>query len=77
MLEGKAVVEETDMPLKMQIQAMSCASKALDLYDVYDCRSIACHIKKVHHFLSLSLSSLDCVVLVLIFWFTPISGEKG
>ena len=50
MLEGKGVVEETDMPLKMQIQAMSYASQALDLYDVCDCRSIAGYIKKVHYF---------------------------
>ncbi|XP_015954294.1 uncharacterized protein LOC107478677 [Arachis duranensis] len=46
MLEGKGMVKETDMPLKMQIQAMACASKALDLYDVNDCISIAAHIKK-------------------------------
>lgn len=53
MLEGKAVVKETDMPLKMQIQTMSYASQALDLFDVHDCISIAGHIKKVHnHFYS-------------------------
>ncbi|KAJ7969601.1 Dynein light chain [Quillaja saponaria] len=46
MLEGKAVIKETDMPLKMQIQAMASASHALDLYDVSDCISIAAHIKK-------------------------------
>ncbi|MED6167830.1 hypothetical protein PIB30_006479 [Stylosanthes scabra] len=46
MLEGKGMVKETDMPLKMQIQAMASASKALDLYDVHDCISIAAHIKK-------------------------------
>ncbi|KAL9264240.1 Dynein light chain LC6, flagellar outer arm-like protein [Drosera capensis] len=46
MLEGKALIEDTDMPLKMQIQAMASASQALDLYDVLDCRSIAAHIKK-------------------------------
>ncbi|KAK4395245.1 Dynein light chain LC6, flagellar outer arm [Sesamum angolense] len=46
MLEGKALIEDTDMPLKMQIQAMACASQALDLYDVLDCKSIAAHIKK-------------------------------
>ncbi|KAL1318660.1 hypothetical protein HN51_070978 [Arachis hypogaea] len=46
MLEGKAMVKETDMPGKMQIQAMSFASQALDLYDVHDCKSIAGHIKK-------------------------------
>ncbi|XAR53346.1 Dynein ATPase [Bertholletia excelsa] len=46
MLEGKAVVKETDMPMKMQVQAMVSASEALDLYDVFDCISIAAHIKK-------------------------------
>ncbi|XP_042395302.1 dynein light chain LC6, flagellar outer arm-like isoform X2 [Zingiber officinale] len=46
MLEGKAMIQDTDMPLKMQLQAMSCASVALDLFDVLDCKSIAAHIKK-------------------------------
>lgn len=54
MLEGKALIEDTDMPVKMQIQAMAAASQALDVYDVFDCRSIAAHIKKVSPFLSLS-----------------------
>lgn len=47
MLEGKAKVEETDMPMKMQMQAMRIASQSLDLFDVFDCTSIAAHIKKV------------------------------
>jgi len=47
MLEGKALVEDTDMPVKMQLQAMSCASEALDLFDVLDCKGIAAYIKKV------------------------------
>ncbi|XP_074592656.1 uncharacterized protein LOC141848519 [Curcuma longa] len=46
MLEGKAMIQDTDMPLKMQLQAMSSASEALDLFDVLDCKSIAAHIKK-------------------------------
>ncbi|CAO2197535.1 unnamed protein product, partial [Urochloa humidicola] len=46
MLEGKARVEDTDMPAKMQAQAMEAASRALDRFDVLDCRSIAAHIKK-------------------------------
>lgn len=54
MLEGKAMVKETDMPVKMQNQAMSFASQALDLYDVNDCISIAGHIKKVHVTFTLS-----------------------
>lgn len=51
MLEGKALIEDTDMPAKMQIQAMASASEALDLYDVLDYKSIAAHIKKVTFFL--------------------------
>lgn len=47
MLEGKALVKETDMSPKMQIHAMAAASHALDLYDVSDCISVAAHIKKV------------------------------
>lgn len=47
MLEGKGIIKETDMPVKMQIQAMASASQALDLYDVVDCISIAAYIKKV------------------------------
>jgi hypothetical protein len=50
MLEGKATIEDTDMPSKMQIQAMAYASQALDLFDVLDCKSIAAHIKKVTFF---------------------------
>ncbi|KAM0938578.1 putative dynein ATPase [Dioscorea sansibarensis] len=46
MLEGKALIQDTDMPAKMQLQAMSSASEALDLFDVLDCKSIAAHIKK-------------------------------
>uniref|UniRef100_A0A453QHW3 Dynein light chain n=1 Tax=Aegilops tauschii subsp. strangulata TaxID=200361 RepID=A0A453QHW3_AEGTS len=47
MLEGKAVVEDTDMPARMQAAATSAASRALDLFDVDDCRAIAGHIKTV------------------------------
>lgn len=47
MLEGKAMVKETDMGEKMQRKAMACASQALDLFDISDCISIAAHIKKV------------------------------
>ncbi|PPE02545.1 hypothetical protein GOBAR_DD00439 [Gossypium barbadense] len=46
MFEGKALVDDSDMPLNMQIEAMSFASQALDLYDVFDCISIAGYIKK-------------------------------
>ncbi|XP_038981433.1 dynein light chain LC6, flagellar outer arm-like [Phoenix dactylifera] len=46
MLEGKATIQDTDMPIEMQFQAMSSASEALDLFDVSDCTSIAAHIKK-------------------------------
>ncbi|CAK9224071.1 unnamed protein product [Sphagnum troendelagicum] len=46
MLEGKAVIGETDMPQKMQEHAMRCASEALDLHEISDCKDIACYIKK-------------------------------
>ncbi|XP_047307157.1 dynein light chain 1, cytoplasmic-like [Impatiens glandulifera] len=46
MLEGKGLIEDTDMPEKMQMQVMAAASQGLDLYDVVDCKSIAAHIKK-------------------------------
>ncbi|WOL08337.1 dynein light chain LC6, flagellar outer arm [Canna indica] len=46
MLEGKAMIMDTDMPAKMQLQAMSSASQALDLFDVLDCKHIAAFIKK-------------------------------
>ncbi|PRQ43104.1 putative dynein ATPase [Rosa chinensis] len=46
MLEGKAVVRETDMPTLMQSHAMELAYKALDLHEVSDCRSIAHYIKQ-------------------------------
>ncbi|KAL6537526.1 hypothetical protein OROMI_026060 [Orobanche minor] len=46
MLEGKALIEDSDMPLKMQIQALASASQALDMYDVLDCKSMAANIKK-------------------------------
>ncbi|MCH97371.1 dynein light chain LC6 flagellar outer arm-like, partial [Trifolium medium] len=44
LLSGKAMIEDTDMPSKMQIQAMAYASEALDLFDVLVCKSIAAHI---------------------------------
>ncbi|KAG8070519.1 hypothetical protein GUJ93_ZPchr0006g44418 [Zizania palustris] len=45
MLEGKARVEDTAMPSRMQATATSAASRALDLFDIVDCRAIAGHIK--------------------------------
>lgn len=73
MLEGKGMIKETDMEVKMQIHAMSCASQALDLYDVSDCVSVAAHIKKVllcvllacllfHVVIFLSFQLIDTVV---------------
>lgn len=44
------------MPVKMQVLAMSAASRALDLFDVSDCRSIAAHIKKVRYNMTASVS---------------------
>ncbi|CAJ2666620.1 unnamed protein product [Trifolium pratense] len=47
MINGLSMIEDTDMPSKMQIQAMAYASEALDLFDVLDCKYIAAHIKKL------------------------------
>ncbi|XP_015581265.1 dynein light chain 1, cytoplasmic [Ricinus communis] len=46
MLEGKAIVQETDMPEVMQSQVMELAYQALDLHEVSDCQSIARYIKQ-------------------------------
>lgn len=56
MLEGKARVEDTDMPARMQAAATTAASRALDLFDVADCRGIAGHIKTARPPLWLSLA---------------------
>lgn len=47
MLEGKAIVKETDMLQTMQQNALHLAAKALDLYDVTESTEIARFIKKV------------------------------
>lgn len=47
MLEGKAVVWETDMIQVMQSHVMELAYTALDLQEVSDCQSIAHYIKQV------------------------------
>lgn len=47
MLEGKAVIGETDMLQTMQQDALRLASKALDAFDVTDSTEIARFIKKV------------------------------
>ncbi|KAF5788471.1 putative dynein ATPase [Helianthus annuus] len=60
MLEGKAYVKDTDMPLKMQVHAMDSASQALDLYDVVECTTIAAYIKK--EFDSVYGGGWQCVV---------------
>ncbi|GMP85566.1 hypothetical protein CsSME_00038666 [Camellia sinensis var. sinensis] len=46
MLEGKAVVRETDMEEAMQSHVMELAYQALDLHEVSDCQSIAHYIKQ-------------------------------
>ncbi|KAI8560599.1 hypothetical protein RHMOL_Rhmol04G0270500 [Rhododendron molle] len=46
MLEGKAVVRETDMPEALQSHGMELAYQALDLHEVSDCQSIAHFIKQ-------------------------------
>lgn len=47
MLEGKAIVGETDMPDTMKSHAMELAYQALDLHEVADYQSIAHYIKQV------------------------------
>lgn len=47
MLEGKAVVQEADMPEMLQNHVMELAYQALDLHEVSDCQSIAHYIKQV------------------------------
>lgn len=47
MLEGKAVVGETDMLQTMQQDALHLAAKALDIFDVTESTDIARFIKKV------------------------------
>ena len=52
MLEGKAVVRETDMPEAMQSHVMELAYEALDLHEVSDFQSIANYIEQVCSYLS-------------------------
>ncbi|XP_057842518.1 uncharacterized protein LOC131051935 [Cryptomeria japonica] len=47
MLEGRGVIESTDMAEELQRHAMLFASEALDLFDISQCQNIACHIKKL------------------------------
>lgn len=49
MLEGKAVIGETDMLQTMQQDALKLAAKALDAFDVTDSTDIACYIKQVYN----------------------------
>ncbi|KAK4576498.1 hypothetical protein RGQ29_027167 [Quercus rubra] len=46
MLEGKAVIGETDMLQTMQQDALNLAAKALDIFDVTEATEIARFIKK-------------------------------
>ncbi|XP_022735140.1 dynein light chain 2, cytoplasmic-like [Durio zibethinus] len=46
MLEGKAVIGETDMLQTMQQDALDLAAKALDFFDVTEATGIARFIKK-------------------------------
>lgn len=47
MLEGKAVIGETDMLQTMQDDALQLAAKALDFFDVTEATEIARVIKQV------------------------------
>ncbi|CAN6588898.1 unnamed protein product [Malus baccata var. baccata] len=46
MLEGKAVIVETDMLQTMQQKALDLTSKALDLFDITEATEIGRFIKK-------------------------------
>ena len=48
MLEGKAVVIETDMSEALQSRCLELAYQALDLHEVSDCQAIAQFIKQVY-----------------------------
>lgn len=69
MLEGKAVLQETDMPEMMQRHVMELAHQALDAHEVSDCQSIAHFIKQVylkyHTHLILLLGLEGIIILVL------------
>ncbi|XP_050238219.1 dynein light chain 1, cytoplasmic-like [Mercurialis annua] len=60
MLEGKAIVGETDMIQTMQHDALHLAAKALDIFDVTESTDIACFIKK--DFDRLHGSGWQCIV---------------
>lgn len=47
MLEGKAIIRDTDMPEAMQGHVLELAYQALDLHEVSDCKAVARHIKQV------------------------------
>lgn len=47
MLEGKAVIGDTDMLETTQQDALNLAAKALDIFDVTEATAIARFIKKV------------------------------
>jgi dynein light chain LC8-type len=49
MLEGKAVIGETDMLPTMQQDALDLAAKALDFFDATDATDIARFIKQVSY----------------------------
>lgn len=68
MLEGKGKIKEADMAMEMQIEAMKYASKALDVYDVLDCSSIAAHIKKVYCYLPHSNLHFFFFFFILIYF---------
>lgn len=61
MLEGKAVIGETDMLEAMQQDALDLAAKALDFFDVTEATEIARFIKKVNEFLYIFGSKVKVV----------------
>lgn len=77
MLEGRAVVRETDMTEAMRSHVMDLAYQALDLHESSDCQAIAHHIKQVIDSPSYVPSKILCLT-ELIFWcrhVAPLSVE--
>lgn len=81
MLEGKAVIGETDMLETMQQEALHIAARALDLFDVTEATEIARFIKKVCvqnlalQFLILEYINLDEYMFILVYVMSRIAYQ--
>ncbi|XWS59877.1 hypothetical protein CRYUN_Cryun08bG0159400 [Craigia yunnanensis] len=66
MLEGKAVVRETDMAEEIQNRVMGLAYQALDLLEVSICQSIAHYINKSFRMLPTLLHMVQMIFDVIM-----------